>query len=106
MYAIRSYYGLYLNYQHEDFSLGEDDGRVNFFIPGIALSQLRADNILFPRRGYSWTTDLRGSPGLISDTSFARLDLAGKLVYPLSKRGRLLVITSYSIHYTKLYETP
>ncbi|MGD8619096.1 MAG: autotransporter assembly complex family protein [Gammaproteobacteria bacterium] len=82
---------LYFNYQHEDFSLGEDDGRVNFFIPGITLSQLKADDILFPRRGYSWTTDLRGSPGLISDTSFARLDLAGKLVYPLSEHGRLLL---------------
>jgi translocation and assembly module TamA len=82
---------LYFNYQHEDFSLGDDEGKVDFFIPGISLSQLRADDILFPRRGYSWTTDLRGSPGLISDTSFTRLDLAGKLVYPLSERGRLLL---------------
>jgi len=82
---------LYFNYQHEDFSLGEDNGKVDFFIPGISLSQLRADDVLFTRRGYSWTTDLRGSPGLISDTSFARLDLAGKLVFPLSERGRLLL---------------
>ncbi len=82
---------LYLNYQHEDFSLGEDDGKVDFFIPGITLSQLRADDVLFPRRGYSWNADLRGSPGVISDTTFTRLDLAGKLVFPLSKRGRLLL---------------
>ncbi len=82
---------LYLNYQHEDFSLGEDDGKVDFFIPGITLSQLRADDVLFPRRGYSWNADLRGSPGVISDTMFTRLDLAGKLVFPLSKRGRLLL---------------
>jgi len=82
---------LYFNYQHEDFSLGDDDGKVDFFIPGITLSQLRADDVLFPRRGYSWNADLRGSPGVISDTTFLRLDLAGKLVYPLSKRGRLLL---------------
>jgi translocation and assembly module TamA len=82
---------LYMNYQHENFSLGEDDSTVDFFIPGITLSQLRADDILFPRQGYSWSTDLRGSPGLISDTTFARLDLAGKLVFPLSERGRLLL---------------
>jgi len=82
---------LYFNYQHEDFSLGDEDGKVDFFIPGITLSQLHADDVLFPRHGYSWTTDLRGSPGLISDTTFARLDLAGKLVFPLSKRGRLLL---------------
>jgi translocation and assembly module TamA len=82
---------LYLNYQHEDFSLGDDDGKVDFFIPGITLSQLRADDILFPRRGYSWTTDLRGTPGVISDTAFARLDLAGKRIFPLGERGRLLL---------------
>ena len=82
---------LYFNYQHEDFSLGDDDGKVNFFIPGITLSQLRADDVLFPRRGFSWSTDLRGSPGLISDTSYARIDLSGKLVFPLGKRSRLLL---------------
>ncbi len=82
---------LYFNYQYEDFSLGDEDGTVNFFIPGITLSQLSTDDVLFPRRGYSWTSDLRGSPGLISDTTFARLDLAGKLVFPVSERGRLLL---------------
>jgi translocation and assembly module TamA len=82
---------LYLGYQHEDFSLGDEDRTVDFFIPGITLSQLRADDVLFPRRGYSWSTDLRGSPGVISNTSFARVDLAGKLVYPLGERGRLLL---------------
>ncbi len=82
---------LYLNFQHEDFSLGDEAGSVDFFIPGITLSQLRTNDVLFPRRGYSWSTDLRGSPGLVSDTTFARLDLAGKLVFPLSERGRLLL---------------
>jgi translocation and assembly module TamA len=80
-----------MNYQHEDFSLGEEDRRVNFFIPGFTLSQLSADDILFPRRGYTWSADLRGAPGLISDTTYARLELAGKRVYPLGERGRLLL---------------
>jgi len=82
---------LYINYQHEDFSLGEDDHSVNFFIPGFTLSQLSADDILFPRRGYTWSVDLRGASGLISDTAFARIDLAGKRVFPLGERGRLLL---------------
>ena len=82
---------LYMNYQHENFSLGEDDRTVDFFIPGFTLSQLRADNILFPRRGYSWSADLRGTPGLISDTTFARIELAGQRIFPLGKRGRLLL---------------
>jgi len=82
---------LYMNYQHEDFSLGEDDRRVDFFIPGFTLSQLRANDILFPRRGYSWNVDLRSAPGLISDTSFARIELAGQRIFPLGERGRLLL---------------
>lgn len=82
---------LYMNYQHENFSLGEDDSTVDFFIPGFTLSQLRADNILFPRRGYSWSADLRGTPGLISDTTFARIELAGQRIFPLGKHGRLLL---------------
>jgi len=82
---------LYLNYQHENFSLGEEDGSVDFFIPGFTLSQLRADDILFPRRGYSWSADLRGAPGLISDTTFARIELAGQKVFPLGERGRLML---------------
>jgi translocation and assembly module TamA len=82
---------LYMNYQHEDFSLGDDDGSVNFFIPGLTVSQLRVDNILFPRRGFSWSADLRGTPGLISDTAFSRIELAGQRVFPLGERGRLLL---------------
>jgi translocation and assembly module TamA len=82
---------LYLNYQHEVFSLGEDDHTVNFFIPGVTLSQLRADDILFPRRGYSWSADLRGTPGLVSDTAFTRIELAGQRVLPLGERSRLLL---------------
>ena len=82
---------LYMNYQHENFSLGEKDRSVNFFIPGITLSQLHADNILFPRRGYSWSADLRGSPGLISDTGFARIELTGQRIFPLNERSRLLL---------------
>jgi len=84
---------LYVNYQHEDFTLGEDDGVVNFVIPGVTLSQLHVDDILFPRRGYSWSADLRGSPGLLSDTAFARLEVAGQKVFALGERGRLLLRT-------------
>ena len=82
---------LYMNYQHDDFSLGEEDSTVDFFIPGFTLSQLRADNILSPRRGYSWSTDLRGAPGLISDTTFARIELAGQRIFSLGNRSRLLL---------------
>ena len=81
---------LYLNYQRESFDLGNDDDSVDFFIPGVTISRLKADNVLFSRRGYSWTADLRGAPGLISDTRFGRIAAGVRGVYPVGDKGRLL----------------
>ena len=82
---------LYLRYEREDFTIGEDDEIVNYFIPGVTLSRLKADNILFPRRGYSWSTDIRGAAALlVSDTSFIRAESSGRAAYPLAERARAL----------------
>jgi len=81
---------LYLNYQYEDFSLGEDSNTTQNLIPGVTLSQLRTDNVLYPRRGYSWSVDLRGAAGVISDTRFLRTQANGRFVYPVGRKGRLL----------------
>jgi translocation and assembly module TamA len=82
---------LYVRFEREDFSLGEDDDTVKYVIPGATLSQLKADNVLFPRRGYSWSVDLRGAAALlISETSFTRTEASGRIVYPLGERGRFL----------------
>jgi len=80
----------YLNYQHESFDLGNDDDNVDFLIPGATISRLKSDNVLFPRRGYSWSADLRGAPGLISSTRFARIAAGLRGVYPLGDKGRIL----------------
>lgn len=81
---------LYLNYLHESYVLGNVDDTVDFLIPGIILSRLKSDNVLFPRRGYSWDVDLHGSPGLISSTSFASVNALLRGVYPLGKKTRLI----------------
>jgi translocation and assembly module TamA len=82
---------LYLRFEREDFTLGEDDEIVNYFIPGVTLSRLQADNILFPRRGYSWSADMRGAAALlVSDTTFIRGEASGRAVYPLAERARAL----------------
>jgi translocation and assembly module TamA len=82
---------LYINFQHENFSIGEDDDTVDYLIPGASLSQLRADDALFPRRGYSWSADVRGSAQtLLSETSFVRSEAAIRLVLPLGERARLV----------------
>jgi translocation and assembly module TamA len=84
---------LYVDYLHESFTLGNDDEVVNFFIPGANLSRLHADNVLFPRRGYSWNVDLRGSPGVISSTRYVRAEAGLRGVYPLGSKGRLIART-------------
>jgi translocation and assembly module TamA len=81
---------LYINYLHESFVLGSESDTVDFVIPGVSLSQLKSDNVLFPRRGYSWSVDLHGAPGVISATRFARVDAALRGVYPVSDHARLI----------------
>ncbi|HUT40729.1 MAG TPA: outer membrane protein assembly factor [Gammaproteobacteria bacterium] len=81
---------LYINYQHETFDLGTENDTVNFLIPGVGISKIKSDNVLFPRRGYSFNADLRGSPGLISATRFVRTEAGVRGVYPLGSKGRLI----------------
>ncbi|MGB5623342.1 MAG: autotransporter assembly complex family protein [Gammaproteobacteria bacterium] len=82
---------VYANFQFENFSIGDDDDSVTYLIPGASLSQIRADNAVFPRRGISWTVDVRGAmQQVISETSFIRPSADVRLVLPLGKRARLL----------------
>ncbi len=82
---------LYIRFEREDFTIGEDDEIVNYFIPGVTLSRLEADDVLFPRRGYSWSADVRGAGALaISDTTFVRGEATGRAAYPLAERARAL----------------
>lgn len=81
---------LYINFLHESFELGNEDDRVDFLMPGASVSQLKSDNVLSPRRGYSWTVDLHGAPDLIAATRFARVEAALRAVYPLGAHGRLI----------------
>lgn len=82
---------LYANLSHDDFDLGADKDTVVFLIPGFNVSAVRADNVLFARKGASWSLDLRGgAQNLLSETSFVRAETALRGVVPLGERGRLL----------------
>jgi translocation and assembly module TamA len=82
---------LYIRFELEDFTIGDDDEIVNYFIPGVTLSRLKADNVLFPRRGYSWSVDMRGAAALlVSDTTFTRTEATSRAVFPLGERARVL----------------
>lgn len=83
---------LYTNLSREDYSLSDDDDTVIFLTPGINLSRLKSDDLLFPREGYSWALDVRGaSEKVISDMSYLRGEANGNMVFALGKQGRLLL---------------
>jgi translocation and assembly module TamA len=86
---------LYFNYQRENFDFGAGaGGQADLLYPGITLTRKRADQALYPRRGYSVSLDLHGGDErLLSETSYL-LGLAQlRAVLPLGARGRLLFHT-------------
>jgi translocation and assembly module TamA len=84
---------LYLQVQREDFELGQlPTQTVHLLYPGVTLTRERADDMIYPRSGYSVQIDLRGGTDhLISDVSFVRLRTDANYVRALTDRTRLLL---------------
>ena len=88
---------LYVSIQREEFwtSLTPSATEAILF-GGAQLTRKVADDPLVPRRGYSWSADLRGgSDALGSGTSFGRLHLSGNVVRSLGERVRVLLRGEY-----------
>lgn len=71
---------LSFTYQREDFTVADQSGLTDLFIPGIAVSRVTADNRLFTRKGLRWQAAVQGTPGLISDFAFIQPRVSGKLI--------------------------
>lgn len=84
---------LYLRFDRENFMFGGQPGdSASLLYPGINLTYQRADDPLFPRRGFSAALDLHGGvENPLSETSFVQSTLAVRTVFPLGDRGRLLL---------------
>lgn len=84
---------LYLQAERERFEFGDGSTQDSHLVyPGITLTRERADNVRFPRRGYSFQADLRtGSESLLSSVSFSRLELSSRWARGIAPRTRLLV---------------
>src|SRR5690606_41590573 len=84
---------LYVNLQREEFWTSETPSSTEAVLFGGAqLTRKVADDPLVPRRGYSWSMDLRvGTDALGSGTSFGRLHLSGNVVRSLGERVRVLL---------------
>jgi translocation and assembly module TamA len=81
-----------LDYAWDKFSFGSEPHRISrLLMPSLQYQRKRANNLLFPRKGYSITVDIRGAgkPAL-SSASFVRGDLDARTVYPLDAKSRFL----------------
>jgi len=74
----------YLQLQAEAYTIGEEDSRSRLVMPGVRFSERRFDDLVRPRKGFSYTFDLRGTHrALGSDTSFLQFTGYGKTLFPL-----------------------
>lgn len=80
----------FLNFQHEEFQIVDQDEVADLLIPGMSLTKTQADDALYPTRGWRLFGRIRGaSNALLSTESFLQLDLQGKWISTLGP-GRLL----------------
>ncbi len=81
-----------LTFQHETFTVADQQDTVDFLAPGVNFLWVTADDRLFPRRGLRAGIGLILSyDGILSDVSFAQTRLQGKWLHPLGSRGRLIL---------------
>jgi translocation and assembly module TamA len=82
-----------LDYERETFHFGDEPGQAtNLLIPGVTYTRKRADNPLFPRRGYWLSVNLHGAAQqVLSDVSFLSIDVATRGALPLGPSSRLLL---------------
>jgi translocation and assembly module TamA len=84
---------LYFVTDRERWTQNEQELTETALYPGLQLTSRRDVDAesLFTRKGYSWSTDVRGgSDSLGSSTDFLRLRVTGNLVVPLAERVRFL----------------
>ncbi len=84
---------LYVQADREQFSFGGGPTEeTDLVYPGITLNREVADDVQYPRRGYSLRADLRaGFEDVLSDVSFSRFDVAANAVWGFLPRTRLLL---------------
>lgn len=88
---------IYTAAEREEFSTDlTETETADVVYAGLQLTRQQADDTLFPRRGYSWSMDLRaGTDAVLSSTSFTRLHANGNFVRSLGERVRFLLRAEY-----------
>lgn len=81
---------LSLEYLREGSTVAGQNLNSQLLMPGVGLSRTVTDSLLYPRRGWSASAELRGAvKGVVSDVTFAQLTVQIKDVHPLGS-GRVL----------------
>ncbi len=82
----------FLNYQLENFTVGQTRSQTELLVPGISLTIRQADDSLNPRRGYKLFGELKGAHSdYASSDSFVRSLVQARTILPLGMRSRLLL---------------
>ncbi len=90
-----------INFLTGDFKVAEEKGTTTLLYPEISYSKKRADDLQFPRRGWSLTLAARaGSSALLSDTNFAQVTADAKWIRGLGDNSRF--IARGSLGYTQV----
>ncbi len=83
---------LSLQYLNGDFEIANEQGSSSLLYAEALLTRKRADDILFPTRGYALTYGLRvAQEGLLSDTSLAQIRAEAKWIRPVTQRSRAIL---------------
>ena len=84
-----------------DFKVAEIKGSTTLLYPEISLAKKRADDFIFPRKGWSLTMAARaGQKGVLSDTSFAQVIADAKWIHGIGDNSRF--IARGSVGYTRV----
>ncbi len=79
-----------LNFQHDEFNINEENQTSDLLIAGVSLTRTRADDALYPTRGWRLFGQIRGaSSSLLSNESFLQFNLNGKFISTIGP-GRLI----------------
>ncbi|MGI9331813.1 MAG: autotransporter assembly complex protein TamA [Gammaproteobacteria bacterium] len=81
----------FLDFNDDDFDVGDQRGRTTMLVPGISWSRTEVDNRLDAGRGWRVSFDMRGAlDGALSDASLFRAHLTGDWLRRLPWSGRVL----------------
>ncbi|MFH1379938.1 MAG: autotransporter assembly complex family protein [bacterium] len=94
--ASKMYFGflhsIFIDYLDEFFTIADTRTRTRLFIPGASFNRRKADNFLYPHRGYKLNLELKSTDRFLgSDISFFQSTLNGKYFNSLFNEQRFII---------------